>query len=98
MTPHEYVQIASDLEAAINRLHTLRQVSFDWACGCEIPKNLRPATPGDVVVGAVIWKPDWEDKKWSIVEKVLQSDDLFKAWVADDGCTYGLHRAFIEEK
>jgi len=61
-----------------------------------LPEKLRPATPADVIVGAVIWKPDFDgDCKWCVIDEVLHPDDDFKAWVSD-GCRYGLHRAFVE--
>jgi hypothetical protein len=71
------------------------------------PDELRPATARDIVVGAIIYYPlelYWIGAKqhtrpayWSRVDQVRHPDDDFKAYVADDGCRYGLSGAFVRK-
>jgi hypothetical protein len=61
-----------------------------------LPAKLRPATPKDIVEGAILWYPHWSEKKWSMVVDVRYPDDQWKAYCADDGCRYGLDGAFVE--
>ena len=67
------------------------------ASAAKVPTIVRGATHEDVVVGAVLWYPEWDaDNNWSIVDEVLNPDSLWKAYVANDGCRYGLDGAFVE--
>jgi len=73
------------------------------AARAEIPSNLRPANERDIVVGAILWYPDYrEDDEeypvagWNMVDEVLRPRDEFKAYCSHDGCRYGLHGAFVE--
>lgn len=62
-----------------------------------LPKKLRPARSEDVVVGAILWyKRGDAGHFWQMVDEVLHPDDAFKAYVAADGCRYGLDGAFVE--
>jgi hypothetical protein len=61
-----------------------------------LPSKLRPAEERDVIEGAVLWYPHWQDKKWVIVDEVRDPSDEFKAYCSEDGCRYGLHGAFVE--
>ena len=65
------------------------------------PENLRPVQPTDIVEGAVIWYPSWDEdgRTWNIVCEVLHPNDpckAYEAYVAHEGCRYGLHDAFVE--
>ena len=75
----------------------------DRADMAMLPKNLRPAKAKDIVEGAVIWYPEWktddpedDSRAWNIVNEVLRPSDPFKAYVAHEGCRYGLDGAFVE--
>jgi hypothetical protein len=60
-------------------------------------RMLRPATSADIVCGQVIYYPERANPYWQIVEDVLHPNDPFKAYVADDGCRYGLDGAFVRK-
>jgi len=67
----------------------------------ELPNNLRKAEPSDIVGGAIIWYPRFQDEDpdsrgWNIVDEVLKPADAYKAYCAHDGCRYGLYGAFVE--
>lgn len=66
-----------------------------------LPENLRPAGPGDITEGAILWYPDWMvselSRGWAIVEEVYRPGDPWKAYCAHDGCRYGLDGAFVED-
>ena len=95
-TPADFVRVRDKQEAIIGCASIRIYEAWELASTCPVPDNLRPATPEDVVVGAVIWKPDFSgDCKWCIVDEVHNPSDDFKAW-SSDGCRYGLHRAFVE--
>ena len=63
-----------------------------------IPSVLRPATPDDIIKGAVIWYPDENDDDvlWCVVENVINPSCDFKAYESYDGCRYGLDNAYVE--
>ncbi len=67
------------------------------------PEKTRPATRADIVVGAIVWYRSHVDADeeypcagWHEVCDVLFPDSDWKAYVAEDGCRYGLHDAEIE--
>jgi hypothetical protein len=95
MTPEEFLRLrdeqAMNIYAARLKILEARRLANE----CELPCNLRAATPRDVVVDAVLWYPHLEPK-WFIVDEVLYPNDAFKAFIADDGCRYGLNGAFVE--
>lgn len=63
----------------------------------ETPVNLRPATPEDVVVGAVLYYLKGDDGPFcNLVDEVYRPSDPWKAYCAHDGCRYGLEGAFVE--
>lgn len=96
MTPQRYQEIRREQELIIEAAHKKIAEARNEAESCPMPENLRPATAADVVLGAVIWKPEWDGvRKWSIVEGIYDPNDDWKAW-DDDGCRYGLHAAFVE--
>ena len=61
---------------------------------------LREAQAKDIVIGANIWQytSDDDGDKWYLqrVVEVLKPSDQFKAYIAEDGCRYGLDDAWIE--
>jgi hypothetical protein len=66
----------------------------------KLPKNLRPATPEDLVVGAILWYRDslvdtddngeeFEYVRWDFVEAYPEPDPT-SGWYSSDGCFYKL--------
>lgn len=62
------------------------------------PSDLRRATAKDICVGQLIWQLECDDGEphWQIIEEVRDPRDDFKAFVAEDGCRYGLHDCWVE--
>ena len=96
MTPKKYAEIRAQQRAIIETARALIREAYDAAVLCPIPETLRPATPDDVKEGAIIWMPEWEGKKWSLVEGVEYPDDPFHGWT-ENGAFYGIHKGFVEE-
>lgn len=97
MTPQEYLKIERRqhriIAAAQQRIEDARRK----ANLCPIPKNLRPAEADDITPSAIIWhEGEAGGHFWNIVDEPLHRGDPFKAYVADDGCRYGLHGAYVE--
>ncbi len=61
----------------------------------RLPCNTRRATAKDVTEGAILWYSDYSEY-WLMVDEVLRPSDEFKAYIAHDGCRYGLDGAFVE--
>ena len=60
--------------------------------------KLIQATHKDIIIGNGIFiEGDDKEMHYKIIKEVLKPDDAFKAFVADDGCRYGLDGAFILE-
>ena len=59
MTPQQYLEIKNAQEAVIAEARRKIKEAYQAACQCPIPEGLRPAVPGDVIEGAIIWKPEW---------------------------------------
>lgn len=101
MRPHEYLEIKLEQDRIIRKAKRLINSAHSKAQLCAPPKKQRPATPDDIVVGAVIWhsreKP-YGGPFWNVVEEPLHYGDPFKAYTADDGCRYGLCGAYVELK
>lgn len=59
--------------------------------------TLRAAAPRDIFVGNIILyaHDDAGDRFWAEVCEVLRPNDQWKAYVADDGCRYGLDGAHV---
>jgi len=61
----------------------------------EIPGVFRKAESSDIFVGNVIWGKNQDGYYWHIIKQVYNNYDDFKAYMADDGCRYGLKYAVI---
>lgn len=69
-----------------------------------VPENIRPAEAVDIIEGAIIWYPEYGDFSdelypcpyWKLVSEPRHYGDDWKAFVASDGCRYGLRGAFVE--
>ena len=56
----------------------------------------RKATPLDIIVGNTVYLVgDEEDIHTKEINEVLKPDDEWKAFVADDGCRYGLRKLYV---
>ena len=77
-------------------LNQMHEVQF----GIAFPhiELLRKATPKDIVDNAVIYYPHKPEPYWQIIDQVLYPADVFKAYVARDGCRYGLDGAYVKIK
>jgi hypothetical protein len=101
MTPEEYVKIEEEQETIIENAYDIINKAKEEADKAKMPKDVRSATAQDIVEGNIIWhKRKVKDggSYWNIVEDVLHPNDLFKAYIAHDGCRYGLDRAFVVDK
>jgi len=80
--------------------HELESRAEEEALAAALPDRLRPAEPKDIIIGAVIWYPEWAKwdggRGWNVVDEVYRPDDQWKAYCAHDGCRYGLDGAFVE--
>ncbi|WSH76894.1 hypothetical protein U8Q02_41075 (plasmid) [Rhizobium leguminosarum] len=91
--------------ALINEWRRLREVAerasdaesdaLQAAWDVPLPANLRPAVPGDIIPGAIIWYPSSPGCLWAEVESVMDPTDDFKGYLSS-GCRYGLQGAFVE--
>lgn len=81
------------LREAAERASDAESAALEAAWDIPLPEKLRPAVPGDVVPGAILWHPSSPGRLWSEVESVMTDD--FKGYLSD-GCRYGLRGAFVE--
>lgn len=97
MTAKEFLVMRAERAAIIDKLED----EINEAEGqVTIPpiEQLRPAIADDVVEGAVFYYGvGGADPFWQIALSVQYPDDAFKAYVAEDGCRYGLHDAWVEK-
>lgn len=58
--------------------------------------KLTQAMPTDIVLGATVYIfGDNKEFNKMIIDEVLRPSDLFKGFVADDGCRYGLDDCYV---
>lgn len=98
MTPEEYMKIADEQGAIIEKAERAIQAAREKAERAKPPKNLVPAHASDIKAGAIIWH-EHEDYGWywHVVDQERHYGDPFKAYVADDGCRYGLNGAWVSK-
>jgi hypothetical protein len=99
MTPIEYLRIETEQRAVIENAEAIISAARDKADKAKPPKaDLRKCRPEDIRHGLIVWH-EREAKHggwyWHIVDEPLQYGDYFEAYVADDGCHYGLLRAWV---
>lgn len=94
MTPQDYLKVCEEQWLRIAEARTIMASAYAEAATYPLPENLRPATARDIVIGAVLWYPAWDDTKWAIVEEVIHPGDDFKAYMWE-GSRYGLYGAFV---
>ncbi len=62
------------------------------------PHRLREAVASDIVDGQIIYYKDGDNGPFfQIVQEIMNPNDPFKAYVATDGCRYGLDGAYVED-
>lgn len=97
MTPKAYLRLKKRQE----RIIQLAEREIEQAMGqVVIPPvhRLRNAEPADIVKGRIIfYLRDSEPDYWQVVSEVRNPDDDFKAYMAEDGCRYGLANAYVEK-
>jgi hypothetical protein len=94
-----YMEVKRNNAKVRDHLSDIECLLFDVAKESPFPSNLRQATPEDVCVGNIFYYPkeNIDDSFWQIIEEVRYPDDDFKAYLAEDGCRYGLNGAFVED-
>lgn len=85
----------------------LMRLQQDTRTEPPIMKRARPATSEDIKVGAELWQRVHQTNvgyshvrpRWVLVavQEVLDPSDQWKAFVAEDGCRYGLDDLFVME-
>jgi hypothetical protein len=90
------IQAWIDAEAKVAEARAAADQAQEDADVAAPPTRLRPATSRDIVEGAILWYPDWDERKWAMVGEVLRPGDPWKAYSSHDGCRYGLEGAFVE--
>lgn len=102
MTPQEYLQHRERIDKAIMELKALNMEMCELAEAAPFPANVRQANADDIQPGAIIWykrddSPHYDRPYyWNVVETPLHYGDAFKAYIAEDGCRYGLQGAWVE--
>ncbi len=99
---HPIIQLWIDAKKATSKAQKLEDKALARTEKVKAPKNLRPATAKDIKVGAIIWydlqgEAAWV-AHWKMVEEVFNPNDDWKAFVAHDGCRYGLDNAYVERR
>lgn len=87
---NELIQAWINAEAKIAEARAIADQAEEAANAAPLPQRLRPATSRDIVEGAILWYPHWDERKWSLVGEVRYPSDPWKAYTAHDGCRYGL--------
>lgn len=100
MTPEEYQQIAEHnrgiIQACEDVINDARALAEGYVPN---PKDLRPAVAKDIKEGAIIYYDNsGEGWFWCVVESPLHYGDDWKAYMADDGCRYGLRDAWVRKE
>ena len=99
MTPQEFLCIQKRQQSIINEAEWIIAAARVQAEKCKAPKHLRPVKHSDLKPGAIIWhKRSRKDGGyyWNIVGE-RDRYSRFDSYMADDGCSYHIKNAFIEE-
>jgi hypothetical protein len=61
--------------------------------------RFRKAKPKDIFVGNEVYLlGDYQEIYTKVIDEVLMPNDLYKAFVADDGCRYGLENLYVQNR
>ena len=97
MTPQEFVKLRARLSIEIQKLRVQIAQAEAEARLSPVPAELRPASPFEIVPGAVVWLK-WEDSFiWVIIKDVPNSDYQCEEFVAENQCFYRLEECFMEK-
>lgn len=97
MSPYQYLAIEERERAIISGAEERIRMARDEANYHPFPIKMRPAEAEDIRPGIVIWHRCGDlVPYWNVVSEPLHYGDAFKAYVADDGCRYGLEGAYID--
>jgi hypothetical protein len=97
MTPEEYLKIETEQRQVIHAAEEIIASARKQADRAKPPKEqLRRATASDIKPGLIVWHEGGDDGWfWHVVDEPRHYGDDFKAYVADDGCRYGLRGAWV---
>lgn len=69
-----------------------RKIKFDL----EKIGLFRTAKASDIIIGKIVYLiGDRDEMHKKIIQEVYNPNDDFKAFIADDGCRYGLYDLYI---
>lgn len=103
MKPKDYLKLKSEVESAISLLEGQLADARELADKAVPENDLRPLRSEDVVVGQIVWgrhergEHEPAEYYWHVIDQVRDPDDGWKAYVADDGCRYGLEGHWVEK-
>ncbi len=91
----QLIQNWLDARAEAEAASEAARVAEKMAQAARLPNVVRYANDKDIIKGAILWYAD-DSVYWLMVEEVLRPSDPYKAYIAHDGCRYGLDGAFVE--
>lgn len=99
MTPEECIKIEKRERAIIRGAEAIITAARAEADKAKPPKkSLRPARADDIKPGLIVWHDNGDyGWFWHVVEEPQHYGDSFKAYMADDGCRYGLDGAWVNK-
>ena len=98
MTPQEFLKIQREQYAIIDAAEKIISKAHEKVQKAKPPINeLRKATADDLTrTGKIVWHDNGDEGWfWNVVQEPNHYGDSFKAYVADDGCRYGLDGAWV---
>lgn len=97
MTPKEYLKIEAKQRAIIEAAEDVIFSARKKADKAKPPRSkLRLALARDIRIGLIVWHNNGDDGWfWHVVDEPMHFGDDFKAYIADDGCRYGLRGAWV---
>ncbi len=87
----DWLDARAEAEAAWGKVSHAEKI----AQAARLPNVIRYANNRDIIKGAILWYAD-DSVYWLMVDEVLRPSDPYKAYIAHDGCRYGLDGAFVE--
>lgn len=85
-----------EMYESIESLGAKRDSLEEKLCATVTLKDLRPIKSRDVEEGAMVFGEGSDGEVYMhFIEEVKNPTDLFKAWIASDGCRYGLDGHFV---
>jgi len=97
MTPREYLKIKAEQRAIIDAAERVVDAAREKVSKAKPPRaQLRRANAADIKPGLIVWHDNGDyGWFWHVVDEPAHYGDAFKAYVADDGCRYGLEGAWV---